>query len=195
MRKHTLLLTILIIIFSCQSEKEKQLLNESQLVFDRSVANINKSFYNINIDSFRTVFQKQKKENTQKALEFANRFEKYSIKLLKNREEIELSNNIRKSKRRQKELKKNAEDIKFWERSKYGKLQEKYPEWTDEECIKVIDKKIWIGMSIEMLKHQRGVPNRANPSNYGNGTNWQWCWDDYTPSCFYGKNGIITAYN
>jgi hypothetical protein len=195
MKKIILLLIIIIAIFSCQSGKEKQLLNESQLVFDRSVTNVNKSLYNINIDSFRVVFQKQKTENPQTALDFANRFEKYSMKLLQKREEIELAKNTLEAKRRQKEIKKNTEERKVWENSKYGKLQRKHPEWTDEECMKVIDKKIWIGMSLEMLKYQRGIPNRANPSNYGNGTKWQWCWDDFTPSCFYGKDGIISAYN
>ena len=83
-----------------------------------------------------------------------------------------------------------------WKNSKYGKLQKKHPSWTDEDCIKVLDKKIWIGMSIQMLKYQRGNPDSANPSNYGSGNQWQWCWDDYSPSCFYGKeDGIITSYN
>jgi hypothetical protein len=84
-----------------------------------------------------------------------------------------------------------------WENSKYGKLQKKHPDWSDEDCKRVIDKKIWIGMSLEMLKYQRGLPNRSNPSNYGSGTQYQWCWDDYNPSCFFygGEDGIITAYN
>jgi hypothetical protein len=47
-----------------------------------------------------------------------------------------------------------------------------------------------------MLKYIRGLPNSANPSNYGMGTEWQWCWNNYTPSCFYGdEDGIIDSYN
>jgi beta-galactosidase/beta-glucuronidase len=195
MKKIILLLITIICIFSCQSEKEKKLLIESQLIFDTSITNVNKSLYNINVDSFRVVFQKKREENPQLASDFANRFEKYSVKLLQKREEIELAKNILQAERRQKEIEKKAEDRKVWEYSKYGKLQKKHPEWTDEECMKVIDKKLWIGMSLEMLKYQRGIPDRANPSNYGGGTKWQWCWDDYTPSCFYGKDGIISAYN
>jgi hypothetical protein len=86
--------------------------------------------------------------------------------------------------------------LKEWNNSKAGKLQKKYPNWTNEECENVANNKIWIGMSIEMLKCERGNPNSANPSNYGDGVQWQWCWDNYTPSCFYGgDNGIITSYN
>jgi len=194
MKKITLLLLV-IILCSCQSEKDKKLNNESQSLFEVSIDNIKNSQYDVNVDSFRIVYETYKKENPQTGLAFANRFNMYSTKLLQKREEIELAKNIETSKKRQQEIKKNEEDIKIIENSKYGKLQKKHPDWTIEECIKVIDKKIWIGMSIEMLKYQRGLPDVANPSNYGNGTKWQWCWHDYTPSCFYGKNGVITAYN
>lgn len=85
---------------------------------------------------------------------------------------------------------------KKWYNSKAGKIQIKHPDWSKDDCENIANKRIWIGMSLDMLKYERGTPNRANPSNYGNGNEWQWCWDDYTPSCFYGKdNGIITSYN
>ena len=83
-----------------------------------------------------------------------------------------------------------------YERTKAGKLCKAHPLWTKEECQNIADNKYWIGMTIDMLKEERGTPNSANPSNYGYGTSWQWCWWDYTPSCFYGENnGIITSYN
>ncbi len=85
---------------------------------------------------------------------------------------------------------------KKWDNSKAGKIQKRHPDWTEEECENIAKNKIWIGMSLDMLKYERGNPNTANPSNYGNGVNWQWCWDNYTPSCFYGgEDGIITSYN
>jgi len=85
---------------------------------------------------------------------------------------------------------------KEWENSKAGKIQKKHPDWTNEECENVANQKVWIGMSLEMLKIERGNPNSANPSNYGNGTQWQWCWTNYTPSCFYGGDDqIITSFN
>ena len=86
-------------------------------------------------------------------------------------------------------------DLK-WQSSKAGLIQKKHPEWTREDCDKIAAKKIWIGMTLNMLIYERGEPNRANPSNYGYGTEWQWCWDNYIPSCFYGRDDqIITSYN
>jgi type IV secretory pathway VirB10-like protein len=83
-----------------------------------------------------------------------------------------------------------------YSRSRAGRLCAKHPDWTRDDCESVAHNKIWVGMSLEMLETNRGRPDHANPSNYGNGTSWQWCWDDYTPSCFYGEgDGIITAYN
>ncbi len=85
---------------------------------------------------------------------------------------------------------------KKWEYSKAGKIQKNHPEWSKEDCIMVAANVIWIGMTIDMLKTERGMPDSTNPSNYGNGVRWQWCWFNHHPSCFYGgDNGIITAYN
>jgi hypothetical protein len=195
MKNTVLIIFLVMILYSCQSEKEKQLIKYSEITFNNSIEKIKKSQFTINIDSFRVVYEEIKAKDAQKGLDFANRFYAYSTKLLQKREEVELAKNIEKSKRIQRQIERNIKERKVWENSKYGKLQKKHPEWSDEECINVIDNKIWIGMSLEMLKYQRGNPNRANPSNYGNGVKWQWCWDDYTPSCFYGQDGIITAYN
>ena len=83
-----------------------------------------------------------------------------------------------------------------WGKSKAGKIQKKHPDWTKDECEGVADHKIWIGMSLDMLKSERGNPTTVNISNYGNGNSYQWCWDGYTPSCFYGtENQIITSFN
>ncbi len=77
------------------------------------------------------------------------------------------------------------------------KIHKKHPEWSIEDCKNIANNRIWIGMTYDMLRTQRGLPNSANPSNYGNGTRWQWCWHDYTPSCFYDDNddGVIDSYN
>jgi hypothetical protein len=85
---------------------------------------------------------------------------------------------------------------KEWDKSKAGKIQKEHPDWSRQDCEKIADNRYWIGMTIEMLKCRRGKPDSANPSNNGDGVQWQWCWDDYHPSCFYGgADGIITAYN
>lgn len=89
-----------------------------------------------------------------------------------------------------------AEQAAF-DASRAGKICKKHPTWSQEVCQNVADHKYWIGMDIDMLKASYGrLPDHANPSNYGSGTQWQWCWSDMTPSCFYGADdGIITSYN
>lgn len=89
-------------------------------------------------------------------------------------------------------------ELVAWEKSKAGKLCKTHPEWGKEICKKVADGYHWIGMSYEMLIASYGSkPDSANPSNYGGATQWQWCWRDYEPSCFYDQNGdgIVDAYN
>jgi hypothetical protein len=83
-----------------------------------------------------------------------------------------------------------------FDKTKAGQICKKHPDWTHNDCQGVANNKIWLGMSIDMLKAERGLPSSANPSNYGSGNSWQWCWFDHTPSCFYGKDdGIVTSYN
>lgn len=93
---------------------------------------------------------------------------------------------------------KEAAELAAWEQSKAGRLCKDHPEWTQEDCIRISERKYWIGMSYDMLIASYGSkPNSANPSNYGNGTQWQWCWWNFKPSCFYDKNGdnLIDSYN
>ncbi len=83
-----------------------------------------------------------------------------------------------------------------WLKTKAGKIHKKHPDWSKEDCKNISENRYWIGMSIDMLIYERGNPNSINPSNYGNGVHYQWCWEDDTPSCFYGgEDGIVTAYN
>jgi hypothetical protein len=89
-----------------------------------------------------------------------------------------------------------AAEQKVWDNSAPGRIQKLHPSWSREDCEKISKRKVWIGMSLDMVKAERGNPNTINPSNYGSGNEYQWCWDDYTPSCFYGgEDGIITSYN
>ncbi|WP_310378220.1 zinc-ribbon domain-containing protein [Flavobacterium sp.] len=83
-----------------------------------------------------------------------------------------------------------------FKKTKAGKIQKKHPEWSREDCERIANKKIWIGMNYDMLLYLRGKPNDVNTSDYGNGPEYQCCWDDYDPSCFYMKSDdIITSYN
>ncbi|MGU3373634.1 zinc-ribbon domain-containing protein [Chryseobacterium sp. M5A1_1a] len=87
------------------------------------------------------------------------------------------------------------EDEKFL-KSKAGKIHKKHPEWSKEDCIKISENQIWIGMRYEMLVYMRGKPNNVNTSNYGDGPSYQACWYDYNASCFYfDESQIITSYN
>lgn len=83
-----------------------------------------------------------------------------------------------------------------YSKTRAGRLCTKHPDWTRDDCEGIANHKIWIGMTLGMLKENHGRPDHATPSNYGNGTSWQWCWDNYSPSCFYGGDDeIITSYN
>jgi hypothetical protein len=83
-----------------------------------------------------------------------------------------------------------------YEKSSAGKINKKHPHWSVSDCQKLADGEIWIGMEYEMLVYLYGKPNSVKVGNYGSGDEYQWCWSDYEPSCFYGKSdGIITAYN
>lgn len=87
------------------------------------------------------------------------------------------------------------EELNF-KKTKAGKIQKKHPDWSRQDCENVANNKIWIGMNYDMLVYMRGKPNTVNPSNYGSGVEYQCCWDDYTPSCFYMKeDNIIYSYN
>lgn len=87
-------------------------------------------------------------------------------------------------------------ELEDYYKTKAGKICKENPTWSKDECQKLSDNKIWIGMHFNMLKYTRGLPNSSNPSNYGSGTTWQWCWNDYTPNCFYGNDdGIVDSYN
>ena len=113
--------------------------------------------------------------------------EKEKIKK-ENKEKLAKEKAKREAEERQKEQK--------WLNSKAGQICTQHPEWIKEECIKLADRKYWIGMTYDMLVYLRGKPNVANPSNYGYGVNWQWCWTYYTPSCFYGDSfGYVESYN
>ena len=90
-----------------------------------------------------------------------------------------------------------AAEERAWNNSKAGQICAKHDDWTKDECTRIADGKYWVGMDIDMLKAERGLPNSANPSNYGSGTQWQWCWYDWTPMCFYDSDndGLVDSYN
>lgn len=83
-------------------------------------------------------------------------------------------------------------------KSPAGKICNKHPEWSKDDCESIANREYWIGMTLDMLKAERGLPDHVNKSNYGSGIRYQWCWEnsDYSSSCFYGgSDGIVTSYN
>jgi hypothetical protein len=113
------------------------------------------------------------------------------------RRELTSEESLNRKRQEQILLSNSRADERKWNQSKAGRIQKKHPDWSREDCESIAKRRIWVGMSYGMLKYMRGLPNHANPSNYGGDTQWQWCWDDYTPSCFYDRDGDgnIDAYN
>ena len=90
-----------------------------------------------------------------------------------------------------------ATELAKWKKTPAGKLCTKHSTWVKEDCDELVNNKIWIGMTYDMLVYMNGKPDTVNPSNYGNGTRYQYCWDDFSPSCYYDNNNdsVIDAYN
>lgn len=93
-----------------------------------------------------------------------------------------------------------AKAQKEWEASPAGVLCAKHTDWIKDDCDEYIadgGKMVWVGMPYSMLVYMRGKPDDINPSDYGSGIRYQYCWDDRTPSCFYDEDddGRIDSYN
>ena len=88
-------------------------------------------------------------------------------------------------------------DLAAWQQTPAGKLCAKHTEWDRKVCDHVVQKDIWIGMPLNVLTYYYGAPDSDNVSNYGRGDRHQYCWDRYTPSCYYDNNsdGVIDSYN
>ncbi|MFW0837523.1 MAG: hypothetical protein ACKKL5_00810 [Candidatus Komeilibacteria bacterium] len=92
---------------------------------------------------------------------------------------------------------KTTEGLEWYDNTEAGKICQKNTEWLKDDCEKIVKDKIWIGMTFDMLKEIMGEPNSLNKSNYGSGDEYQACYSNKTPSCFYfdGIDGIIDSYN
>ncbi len=113
--------------------------------------------------------------------------------ILKRDREAAIKREAAEKERREKE----AYEEKLFLKTKAGRIWKKHPEWSKDDCVTLSQNMVWVGMEYAMLKYLKGSPDSANPSNYGNGTSWQYCWHGHTPSCFYDNDGDgdIDAYN
>ncbi len=184
-----LLIFSFVIFVSCNSEKEnkgEEINKKSKKIFTTAIADLTWNGQHVNVDSITKVYTKIASDSAELGLEYAIKISD-SVKII-----VDHYKAIKDS------LEKMEQDgiTKKWNNSKAGKIQKKHPEWSNEDCERIASREIWIGMTLDMLKYERGNPNSANPSNYGSGREWQWCWDNYTPSCFYGNDDlIIKSYN
>jgi hypothetical protein len=92
-----------------------------------------------------------------------------------------------------------VEEVKeqaIFDKTPAGTIQKSHPTWSRDDCNKLVNGKIWIGMHIQMVVYLRGLPNNKNVSNYGDGNEYQYCWSNYQTSCFYTKEDqIVYSYN
>lgn len=97
----------------------------------------------------------------------------------------------------QAEIKQIGDDVDAWKKTPSGQLCAKHDTFSRQDCDLIVAGKINVGMSYDALVYMRGKPNTINPSNYGGKTSYQYCWDDYTPSCFYDHDGdgILDSFN
>lgn len=111
------------------------------------------------------------------------------------KQRIEKEAQIKNEEQERKE--KELAEQRTYEKTKAWRICKANPTWTREDCDLLANNKIWIWMSYDMLVYTHWKPNSANPSNYWVWTQWQWCWYDYTPSCYYDTNddGLVESYN
>lgn len=115
----------------------------------------------------------------------------YSLAVIQNKKTEELA--IKQAKI----AAKNAEIAqRKFDNSPVGRMMKQHPGWSEDDCEGVLKHQVWIGMSIEMVIYENGRYFNRHDSNYGSGTEYQYCWEGGSISCFYcGRNGIVTSYN
>lgn len=90
---------------------------------------------------------------------------------------------------------KKLEEENFY-KSRAGNIHKLHPEWSKNDCERLSQNYIWVGMDIEMVIYLRGKPNKINISNYGDGNRYQYIWRNYDIQYFHcGSNNIVTSYD
>jgi hypothetical protein len=77
--------------------------------------------------------------------------------------------------------------------SKAFALQQSHPDWTRDDCLRIVNRKLWAGMTKIQLQAAWGQP-KAIDKNYTFGTNSeQWVYGNMGPYV-YIENGIVTSW-
>lgn len=74
---------------------------------------------------------------------------------------------------------------------KSGRLQRLTEKFGSDNAYKIINKKIWLGMTDDMARESIGHPDKVNRSTYSSGTHEQWV---YETKYLYFENGILTSW-
>lgn len=89
------------------------------------------------------------------------------------------------------EQKAKIENAPLTEKGK--KIKTKHPDWTNEICNTVADKKIYAGMTADQVKAAWGKPYKINSTITGNIEHEQWVMHEYGNDYVYFDNGIMTS--
>ena len=75
-------------------------------------------------------------------------------------------------------------------------IHQQHPLWSIEDCQKIAEHDIWIGMTEEMAKVSRGSPVDINRSVGPWGVHEQWVYrQPYRPTWYlYFENGLLTSW-
>lgn len=65
--------------------------------------------------------------------------------------------------------------------------------WSKQDCVDIVNRKIWIGMSDDQLKKSMGRPHEVNRTVGAWGNHEQWVYGDWGPYV-YVENGIVTSW-
>ena len=191
--KKVMFLLVFVVFISCKETKQQNETKEKKEMasdlFAKSIVSIEFYDMGVNVDSIKQLYCKIHSDSIDAQLKFAEDLKIYADTL------SELKSKINKQLMADAAKNEKEEEAK-WFKSKAGKIQKKHPEWTKEDCERLANKEIWVGMEYDMVVYLRGKPDKVNTSDYGKGKQYQCCWNDYNPSYFYcGEDGIITAYN
>jgi hypothetical protein len=65
--------------------------------------------------------------------------------------------------------------------------------WPAAIADRIIQRKAWIGMTVEMLQDSWGAPRSRNRTMTASRTNEQWVYGDFCKPCVYLQDGVVTS--